>query len=644
MKRKLPFFALLVTLICFPCFSGAQTSNAAAAGRKVIKVGVIGGGIAGATFARTLEYANSHQSDVYYDILVLERSDRIGGRMEDQSYEITLGNGQQRTVVANVGTQLNFEAAIDFFRQPAFLDLHLDQMFTVMKAEYETVASEGTDGNLGARALPIKLNPKDFGDLLSASIKMYKNGLVGSFDAIEASLTSNLIYEALLKGEKIGNIVDLKEAVTRRARRYNADHGAYIFREDFDSLTAMDFVKTIQVPLNPTVTRLDLFNPFKWKGILGQYANAILALESGNQAALIGSATDFWTNVLVVLKGRSTVGYPQTWIDRVITPTETIVEFTDLNTMSAMNFLWQNLWVQEGGKLITSTATFSEIPKKLLQNLEQEKKVKFNQTVVGSRDLDNGGIELDVIDSTGGSQQHVTIQVDRVFTTSDPKETLKIFHGTKALSPAAQQMLSTADYTSTIGLFLHTKGANSQDFFGYPSAALSMQAGLVNNVGGITFRSGFYGDDLSGDDIVSCWIPSEATLALLESQKQNGWSEETLLAEAKKLILRDIGYLASRNPAEFGKLNAALIGADVLGIKVWPAAVPKFQPGYATAVAAYRKSISEDHPNVIFGGQATSERTFADTAKWTTQIAQSMSAEGKGASASCGSLLDRNSR
>src|SRR5262249_19236227 len=146
---------------------------------------------------------------------------------------------------------------------------------------------------------------------------------------------------------------------------------------------------------------------------------------------------------------------------------------------------------------------------------------------------------------------------DQVFSTAEPQDALKIFQGTNALTAEAQKMLSAADYTSTIGVFFHTK-SDSQQFFGYPSAALAMEAGLLQNVGGITFRSGFSGnDDLEGGDIVSAWIPSETSLALLKEQKQKRWSEAQLLAEAKRLILLDINSLSEESPGYFGKLYSA---------------------------------------------------------------------------------------
>lgn len=554
-----------------------------ATGPRVVRVGVGGGGIGAMAFTKVIDHFNKSQKEILVKVTVIEKSDRVAGQMITDLIPVQYRNGTVRDVPN--AHQIIFSRVQDYFDEPEFRRLNLGRFLQPLAAQQTLLAAYGNSGQLDTFLLPRPTDPDDLFGLMRTGMEFGFNGLLSLAEMKEAAVASQMLYNILLRGENLGDIFTLRRNMNARARSYNQKMGyrpgsPFFLPEDFDAVSARDFLSRVRFPLN-----FNFFDP--------------------------GSLLSF----SLLPHGYSSVGFSQKWINKVVEPGEKLVEWTTSHTMSALNYGWQALHMTKAGKLMTAARGTHLIPEAINDSFGPDITVEFEKEIIKVNDTPSGAVSVIVQLPNGQLKKR---EFDFFYSTLESQDVLQVFAGTRALTPELKAAMEANHYTATIAVTFLTD-QDSEAIFGKLIPSLAVEEGLFRYASGLTFLSGFSDWDLDGQDLVTGWLSSDFSLRLLEQKKLKGWSDDQLEQEARNAILEDVNSLVARHPRrpDLRQLARTLSRAQVAKFKVFPRAVPEFGRGYVDKVEKYVSTI--DSP-VFIGGQITAERSWGDVMQRATLV------------------------
>ncbi len=567
--RSIAFSCAFMYLSIAVCVSSMAAPTKGAVKNKV-RVAIVGGGNAGAAAAYFLSEAQS--PSVEFEITVLEGSSRLSGRSYSKLVKLSDGS----TVTINTGTQMNFEKFMDIL--PAPVSLKLKNSF-IETAQNISVVSGSKDGKIRVHTLPRIGDSNNFDEVEKKAKEVDALGIVPTSDLGLGAIASARLREDFLKKVSFNDLIDYLKSNKI---------------ENIDKISAYDFLVGLAYPLRPTVT---VTNPFSWISAPAK----VWKFSSGSDQEKMALGQEALVNLLYA-QGYREAKYSETFVKRLIESMEKIVEFSDLKSMSALNFLWQLKWVVEGGSIISPNKGWDRVAEAFLSFLP-EKQILLDHRVLSISDNPDGSHSLVVQRSNGTADLNLT--ADIVINTADTDVALNMY---QKPSRALRAMLEANEYSSTIAVHIETDMPVAQ-LLGTKTPALSAETGLFKKIGGLTFQTGLTGEPRSGKkEIVGAFLQSEVASSLIAVAKQKGWSESRLQAETLKIVVQDLRTIDN---TQMSRIADSIENGHVVSLVSWEKALPFFRPGYFELVAKYRQELSEKPESNLYGGQAVDGRSIA---------------------------------
>ena len=280
---------------------------------------------------------------------------------------------------------------------------------------------------------------------------------------------------------------------------------------------------------------------------------------------------------------------------------EYLVDFTDLSNLSAIHFIWQLKWMYSSGRFIASV-NWTRVPLFYMQQ-NPNAKLHLQSRVEKIQKTSDGKFEVTYKTAT----ETKTEKFDVVINTADTgaASAMNDFD-----APELKELLDFNTYTSTVGIYIDaTKTA--QQVFGssYVGSALAASPELFDALGGMTFQTELYKENLGGHEIIGLFAKTDAAKQLLNQFNTEKWTEAKLGEKTKELFLNDLRRLENQSGSQqVKKLRQAVeLGAITLTVP-WGNALPSFEPGYMKRVAEYRKVMGKD--GYYYLGQALYGRSI----------------------------------
>ena len=571
------------------CHLVLMVGSVQAAPRQV-RVGIIGAGNAGAAAAYYLSQVELDQ--IEFSVQIFEANDRVSGR--SLSKQIELSDGQRVTI--NTGTQMNFREFLNVFPEELKNEIRDQFAPTVQNI---SVVSNSTNGEIRVHTLPRITDPNNVDEIAHKSGQVEATGILNKSELALGAVASANIQERFLNQVPFDDLVSYLN--TRGFER-------------IDQISAYDFLSQLSFRLQPTVTAT---NPLSWWKI----APKVFSYAAGSEEDKIRLGKEALVNLLYS-QGHRQAQFSTSYIARMIESLEKIVEFSDLKSMSALNFLWQMKWVVEGGPIISPTNGWDRVAEVLLkttpsQNIHLQHQV---QSIIDNAD----GSHTLVIQKPDGSILRET--VDIVINTADTDTALKM---SEQISPQLKRMLEANRYSSTIAVHIETDLPIGR-ILGGATPALSAESGLLQKIGGMTFQTGMTGQPSHGKEVIGIFLQTEAAQEIFQKAQALQWTQDQIQEEARQIILTDLKTLSSKiertNPAartrnSIGQIAQSIENGRIVSVVSWKKALPLFQTGYVQLVQAYRNELLRGMnstlqqrtppPTNIYSGQAVEGRSIA---------------------------------
>jgi protoporphyrinogen oxidase len=517
-----------------------------------VRVAIIGAGPTGTKVASLLEELDDVSVDIF------EAGKYVGGRTLSRT--IQLSNG--RNVTLNTGTQMNFEAFFD-----AIPELRkLERSHFVYPGDKVLLASATVHG---ARSLELVERNADIndpertrrigGDILRSSI-------LTSDELAAGGLTGFKMYDQMLRGKRLDDLRDYYSS-----RSDNTDAESFLLRTSFE-----------------------LQKYTGWGDVFGAARLTAEYLSTPNSYRKATLASNILENAVyygVGYRQRKSVSFPKPYIDKLIESFESLVEFSDLKDMSALNFLWQLNWSASGGKMMICRR-WNSVPE---YYMEQARKASLhlNSRVTSVEKLSSEQFKVSVENSE-------PMTFDMVINTAETDIALKMqnFKDSKL-----EDMLKSNTYTSTVAIHIEISRDASQFFSG--GVGLVAEPGFLNKLGGVMIQSFSQAQNYGGKDVIGLFARTSFTKDLIQKYDD----EELLAKEAHEAMAEELQQLAwstrDNRFIEFAKLVA---DGSIVSSKVWKQALPEFRTGYMQKVMDYRNS--EPEHQYYYMGQAVYGRSI----------------------------------
>lgn len=528
------------------------------------RVAVIGGGVAGSKIVSLLAGSN-------IELHIFEAQDRIGGR--SFSRDVKLSNGVSTTI--NVGTQMNFAQFLTVAPELKAIE----NLFYIPKQHMTVIAPSVEDGEIKVFGVERAHNPGDTDRAHAIGEKMVNDGLLSLLDLSLSGLTGYFMKTQHLDNLAFDNLDAL----------YNQ-------HPEWDQVTAEDFLNRLSFPIEAQIAWGDV-----WAA--NQLWQEYLATPIGDEKARLAAKileNGLYYGLLslngrtVTVESQRSAYFTRNYIRNVVQSMESLVEFTDLKSMSALNFIWQLKWVTSGGPFIVARS-WNRIPDFYLKK-NKSAIVHLNSAVQTIGKNADGRFALTI--KTG---QTINSEIfDVVINTADTDLALSM---TKFEAPELKDLLAFNSYTSTIALHLELEQPAAQIFASRAGAALVAAPGILQRLGGMTFHTQLLGENLKGREIAGLFAQSNAAARLIQLAKQKGWSDAQLGQEMKKQFVEDLRNLQSNSYSQdIVTLRENIERGKILSTAVWDKALPHFAVGHMQKVANYRKVMGQD--NYFYLGQA----------------------------------------
>lgn len=578
---KIYSLSQLVFFFClgFVNFAGAQN--------KPIRIAVVGSGPAGAAIANAFHEKNVAKPGSY-EVRVFEAASRLGGR--SSSKEVML-NGKKHVI--NVGTQMNFSKLKELF--DSIPELKARGLSEELQPTHQAISLLAT--NLSSQSnifyIPRLNKPNDFREVTYVSEAVKSTQIDDDTALAKAGLVGHKIRTQMLG--RFQSFYNLRD---------------YLRQQSFgnlDNMTAEDFIRSKLV--------FDL----QRHGFMYSDCNA---LNYAYKPKTVDMQAICLENFLHY-DGHRSASYSQDYIKKMIESFEKIVEFTDLKSMSALNFMWQMKWMVEGGPIVTAPRGWDVLPIKLLSQIPS-KNISLKSPVTK---IDNLGSQVSV--SVGDSSTPAG-NFDFVFNTVDTDQIKKIQK--QPVHSTLEKLIGINSYTSTVALHVKTKRRvgsylpNRQN-----TPALAAESGLLKAIGGITFLSGFLNisggvGDEEKEDVFGVFIQSEVARDLIAEAEKNKLDmtnpKGVFAAQVKKLAVEDLRQVPnSSNTFGLRGITEALEQGEIVSITAWKKALPVFPVYQVQAIEDYMAHVERDFPRVVNFGQYIAGRTVANTIIQGTQLA-----------------------
>lgn len=544
--------------------------------KPVVKIAIVGSGISSLSFAYALMQKDSDR--VLYDVTIFERSSRVGGRSE--SSRVALDRGT--SVTTNWGTQMNFEQFFQLESEyPELRKLGLMKMLQPSVQNISVLATD-TDGEMRIIPLPRVEDADDQSELSEKSKQVAATKILPKEELILGALAIKSIRDTHLGGLSFFDIESYIENPSLR---------------ELDAISARVFLDNYRHPLRATFREEDLFSP---RAVFGAWAKVFEYATTGSgkrKGELAEEALENW----IVSRGYNSAYFTQGYIDKMISSFESIVEFTDLESMSALNFLWQLKWILEGGKIVVASNGWDRLSEKFHEELTKKSPIKgkhhfqfhMNQEVLNIAASPSGRLQIfarSTISETPSTTTKDSKEFDFVFNTSDLDDTQRQSQSLwrsedTPLTESFKDMVQSNAYSSTIVMKWITH-LPIQTLLGQITPALAPSPGIFQSIGGITFDSGLKNQNLGDREIVSVFLNAKIATQLLNAAKAQNWNQEQLTQQATTVVMEDLER-AGAALSLLKDLKSSLETGQLIGLKPYPKALPLFGPGHLTNVSNY---------------------------------------------------------
>jgi len=600
-------------VFCFSALLGCRTrfenrlnsnSYSKSSGGKP-RVAVIGSGPAG---TRVLSLLEREFGPDKIELHLFEAQDFIGGRTASRN--VTLSNGVTTTV--NTGTQMNFQVFVEEIAP------ELKAIDNLFNKPNQAILLAGA-GKL--HYIP-RGNPSDPDEAYRIGQSMARSGLLSNEDLAFSGLALTKLDQQELRSLPFDNLV------------------AYYHRNpSWDGMSASDFLFK---NWRPALTDKTGFMGFmKAAQLYAEYTRLPRSLAKADKAADILENALFWglspdNRVFGVpfpfTPGRTTkVFFTRPYVHRMIESMESLVEFTDLNSMSALNFLWQLKWTTHGGDMLVAR-NWNKVPEFYLSQAPSTQ-VHLNHKVTSIKKNENGRFEISYVEPNPVSQNDFEIgtldtleqresQSPKVFSNdfdivvnTQPTGAAQTVTDPSLVANSLKILFDRNSYTSTIVVHVEVEAANLRELLTPPAPALVAEPGYLSSLGGVTFLSTMSGQNLMGKEVVGLFMQSPAAKRLQDEAKSLGLTESQLAIRALNIMVNDLEAM-SESKVKGSRSLAALVGAlkaanqsNIVSFKSWSEALPYFGKGHMSAAVQYRNDMGEN--GYFYMGQAVYGRSIA---------------------------------
>jgi protoporphyrinogen oxidase len=303
----------------------------------------------------------------------------------------------------------------------------------------------------------------------------------------------------------------------------------------------------------------------------------------------------------VIIPKQYDAKYPQTYITKIVEPSEQFVEFSSLDKMSALNFMWQSKWSLNSGRIIVPRA-IQKVPDYYRNQLKSTNIVLNAQVTSILQQKDNTFIV-----TTRQGTKYVNATFDFVINSADTNAVLKMMN---FKDDPLSKMCKANTYTATIALHIEVDTPASRLIPQGTAPGLCTQSGLLQQLGGVMFHTYAQGVSLGGRDIISMFSRTASTQDIL--RKVGNQSDDKVGAYALNILLGDLRNVARRdNSGSLSDLVDAVSRGKIVSSKVWAQALPEFGTGYISAVANYKQNSFGKLNRHFYMGQAIYGRSIA---------------------------------
>jgi hypothetical protein len=436
---------------------------------------------------------------------------------------------------------MNFE---NFLTQiPELQDL--EDLF-VFPGDKVLLAASTTDGSNTLTSVQRNADINDPDTTKNIGVKIVADGLLTNEDLALGGVAAFKIYDEFLKGK---NLYDLRDYYT----------------SEYDSTDGKDYLQNTKIDLEAITGWGDLIGAAK---LAAQYAAAPISYEKAKLAEQIMENALYWG---VGFSQQRTAFFSDDYVNKLISSFESLVEFTDLRDMSAVNFLWQLHWSLSGGRMAVCKR-WNSVPEYYMQK-SNKAKLHLKSSVDSVESSSDGKLKLTISNSDPQ-------EFDIVINTADTDVALKM---QKFSDPVLEDVLKSNTYTATLAIHVEIDSAITKALG--EGAGLVTEPGFMDNLGGIMIQSFAEQRSYNGRDIIGLFAKTPCARDLVSKYSD----ENTLKQQAFKVLTADLMKLAQRiGDSNLIKFANHVQSGSIVSFKAWGKALPEFRTGYVGKVIKYR--------------------------------------------------------